>query len=172
MKKLVMLVLGICVLASLSFAGGGKEAPPTPKGEIPSMTLRLGHIAEPSHPYARGGDYMADLIKQKSGGKIEVKTFHSSQLGDQKTLIEGIVYGTIDMALVGTAALGQFQPQISLFDLPFLFEDLEHAYKSLDTVGMELGKAMEPKGIKLLGYMENGVRHRRYERFKNPGSDK
>jgi TRAP-type C4-dicarboxylate transport system substrate-binding protein len=78
-------------------------------------------------------------VKQKSGGKIEIKTFHSSQLGDQKSLIEGLIYGTIDMALVGTAALGQFQPQISLFDLPFLFDDLEHTYKSLDTVGMENG---------------------------------
>ena len=34
-----------------------------------------------------------------------------------------------------------------------------HAYKALDTVGMELGKPLEAKGIKLLGYMENGVRH-------------
>lgn len=63
------------------------------------------------------------------------------------------------MALVGTAVLGQFQPQISIFDLPFLFENREHAYKSLDTVGMDIGKALEPKGIKLLGFMENGIRH-------------
>jgi len=123
------------------------------------MVLKLGHIAEPSHPYAQGAVHFAELVKQKSGGKIDIQAFHSSQLGDQKTLIEGLVYGTIDMALVGTAALGQFQPQIAIFDLPFLFDDLDHAYKSLDTVGMDIGKALEPKGIKLLGYMENGVRH-------------
>ncbi|MCX7786849.1 MAG: DctP family TRAP transporter solute-binding subunit [Spirochaetes bacterium] len=161
MKRGLIVVLTLLWAVSGSFAGGGKESAASKQGagEIPSLTLRLGHIAEPSHPYARGGDYFADLVKKKSGGKIEIKTFHSSQLGDQKTLIEGLIYGTIDMALVGTAALGQFQPQISIFDLPFLFDDLEHAYKSLDTVGMELGKALEPKGLKLLGYMENGVRH-------------
>jgi len=70
-----------------------------------------------------------------------------------------MVYGGVDMALVGTAVLGQFQPQISIFDLPFLFKDREHAYKSLDTVGMDIGKGLEPRGIKLLGYMENGIRH-------------
>lgn len=161
MKRALILLAAILLIPAWIFAGGGKESASskTGAGEIPSMTLRLGHIAEPSHPYARGADYFADLVKKKSGGKIEIKTFHSSQLGDQKTLIEGLIYGTIDLAWVGTAALGQFQPQISLFDLPFLFEDLEHAYKSLDTVGMELGKALEPKGLKLLGYMENGVRH-------------
>ena len=130
---------------------------------VPAMaadiTFKLGHIAVPSHPYGQGADKFAELVKEKSGGKIEVKVFPSSQLGGQKDLIEGLVFGAVDMALVGTAVLGQFQPQISLFDLPFLFEDRQHAYKSLDSVGMELGKKLEVRGIKLLGYMENGIRH-------------
>ncbi len=123
------------------------------------VVLKLGHIAEPVHPYGQGADHFAELVKKYSNGEMEVKVFPSSQLGGQKDLVEGLIFGTIDMALVGTAVLGQFQPQISIFDLPFLFEDRDHAYKSLDTVGMEIGKALEPKGIKLLGYMENGIRH-------------
>jgi tripartite ATP-independent transporter DctP family solute receptor len=123
------------------------------------VVIKLGHIAEPIHPYGQGADHFAKLVQEKSGGEIEVKVFPTSQLGGQKDLIEGLIFGTVDMALVGTAVLGQFQPQISLFDLPFLFQDREHAYKSLDTVGMKIGKDLEPKGIKLLGYMENGIRH-------------
>ncbi|UZP65815.1 DctP family TRAP transporter solute-binding subunit [Desulfovibrio mangrovi] len=123
------------------------------------VVLKLGHIAEPVHPYGQGADHFAKLVAEKSGGEMEVRVFPSSQLGGQKDLIEGLIYGTVDMALVGTAVLGQFQPQISIFDLPFLFKDRAHAYKSLDTVGMELGGALESKGIKLLGYMENGIRH-------------
>nr|WP_321442822.1 DctP family TRAP transporter solute-binding subunit [uncultured Cohaesibacter sp.] len=123
------------------------------------VTLKLGHIAVPSHPYGKGANKFAELVKEKSDGKIEIKVFPSSQLGGQKDLIEGMVFGAVDMALVGTAVLGQFQPQISIFDLPFLFEDRQHAYKSLDSVGMELGKSLEGRGIKLLGYMENGIRH-------------
>jgi tripartite ATP-independent transporter DctP family solute receptor len=143
------------------FAGGQGDQGNKDAGssEYPAMVLKLGHIGDPAHPYSRGADYFAELINKKSNGKIVVKNYHSSQLGDQKTLIEGLMYGTIDMALVGTAALGQFQPQISLFDMPFLFESLDHAYKALDTIGMDLGKPLEGKGIKLLGYMENGVRH-------------
>ena len=121
--------------------------------------LKLGHIAEVSHPYAQGADYFAKLVAEKSGGDMEVQVFPSSQLGSQKDMTEGLIYGTIDMVLTGTADLGQFQPKMSIFDLPFLFKDRAHAYKSLDTVGMELGKDLEPKGMKLLGFMENGIRH-------------
>ena len=121
--------------------------------------LKLGHIAEVSHPYAKGADYFAKLVGEKSGGDMEVQVFPSSQLGSQKDMTEGLIYGTIDMVLTGTADLGQFQPKMSIFDLPFLFKDRAHAYTSLDTVGMELGKDLEPKGMKLLGFMENGIRH-------------
>jgi len=121
--------------------------------------LKLGHIAEVSHPYAQGADYFAKLVAEKSGGDMEVQVFPSSQLGSQKDMTEGLIYGTIDMVLTGTADLGQFQPKMSLFDLPFLFKDRKHAYRALDTVGMELGKELEPRGLKLLGYMENGIRH-------------
>ncbi|WP_419787009.1 DctP family TRAP transporter solute-binding subunit [Pseudodesulfovibrio sp.] len=148
MKRLVAVISALMLVVAMSvpaFAGG--------------VVLKLGHIAEPVHPYGQGADKFAELVKEKSGGEIIVKVFPSSQLGGQKDLIEGLIYGTVDMALVGTAVLGQFQPQISIFDLPFLFQDREHAYRSLDSVGMDLGKALEPKGIKMLGYMENGIRH-------------
>jgi len=148
MRRFVAIACAIMMAVALSvpaFAGG--------------VVLKLGHIAEPVHPYGQGAEKFAELVKEKSNGEIIVKVFPSSQLGGQKDLIEGLIFGTVDMALVGTAVLGQFQPQISIFDLPFLFQDRAHAYRSLDSVGMDLGKALEPKGIKLLGYMENGIRH-------------
>jgi tripartite ATP-independent transporter DctP family solute receptor len=138
------------VLLSLAFAAPAFSA---------GVVLKLGHIAEATNPYGMGADKFAELVKEKSKGDIEVKVFPSSQLGTQKELIEGLIYGTVDMTLTGTAELGTFQPQMALFDMPFLFKDRAHAYKSLDSVGIELAKPLEAKGIKLLGYMENGIRH-------------
>ena len=149
MKRLTS-ILGMCLLA-MTVSG--------PAFAAAKVVIKLGHIAEPIHPYSLGADQFAKLVSEKSGGEIEVKVFPNSQLGGQKDLIEGLVFGSVDIALVGTAVLGQFQPQISLFDLPFLFDDRAHAYRSLDSVGMEIGKGLEPRGIKLLGYMENGIRH-------------
>ena len=126
---------------------------------VAATVIKLGHIAEATNPYGMGADKFAEIVKQKSKGDIEVKVFPSSQLGTQKELIEGLIYGTVDMTLTGTAELGTFQPQMALFDMPFLFKDRAHAYRSLDSVGMEMAKPLEGKGIKLLGYMENGIRH-------------
>ncbi len=163
MKNILKSIFSVLFMAAILFSAsaGGQKDTGTAAGdtEVKETVIKLGHIAEPSHPYAQGAEYFAKLVKERSGGLMEVKVFPSSQLGGQKELIEGLTYGTVDMALVGTAVLGQFQPQISIFDLPFLFRDLDHAYKSLDTVGMDIGKGLESHGIKLLGFMENGVRH-------------
>lgn len=139
------------LLAAIALAVSGSA--------LSATVIKLGHIAESTNPYGKGADYFAELVKKKSNGDIEVKVFPSSTLGTQKELIEGLIYGTVDMTLTGTAELGTFQPQMAIFDMPFLFKDRDHAYRALDTVGMELGKPLEGKGIKLLGYMENGIRH-------------
>ncbi|MDR2160869.1 MAG: DctP family TRAP transporter solute-binding subunit [Desulfovibrio sp.] len=123
------------------------------------LVLKLGHIAEPQHPYGQGALKLAELVKAKTSGAVAIEVFPSSQLGGQRDLIEGLTFGTVDMTLTSTAVFGNFVPEMSVFDLPFIFRDVYHAYKALDTVGMELGKLGEAKGIKTLAFMENGVRH-------------
>ena len=92
------------------------------------MTLKLGHIADPQNPYAMGAEKFAELVKEKTGGAIEVQVFPSSQLGNQRDLIEGLTFGTVDMTLTSTAVLGNFLPEAAVFDLPFIFRDIPHAY--------------------------------------------
>ncbi|MDR3077594.1 MAG: DctP family TRAP transporter solute-binding subunit [Planctomycetota bacterium] len=121
--------------------------------------LKLGHIADPQNPYAQGAQKLADLMKEKTGGAVEIQVFPSSQLGNQRDLIEGLTFGTLDMTLTSTAVFGNFVSEMGVFDLPFIFRDVEHAYKAMDQVCMEVGKLGEPRGIKTLGVMENGVRH-------------
>ena len=123
------------------------------------FTLKLGHIADPQNPYAQGAVKFSELVKEKTGGAVDVQVFPSSQLGNQRDLIEGLTFGTVDMTLTSTAVLGNFLPQAAVFDLPFIFRDIPHAYKALDTVGMEICKPLEQRGIKVLAMWENGVRH-------------
>jgi len=123
------------------------------------VTLKLGHIADPQNPYAQGAQKFADLVAEKSGGTIKVEVYPSSQLGNQRDLVEGLTLGTLDLTMTSTAVLGNFHPQVAVFDLPFIFRDREHAFKALDTVGMEIAKDLEEKGMKVLAYYENGVRN-------------
>ena len=134
------LVLGIAVAANAA-----------------DFVFKLGHIADPENPYAKGAEKFAQLVKEKTGGKVEIQVFPSSQLGNQRDLVEGTQFGTIDFTMTSTAVLGNFLPQVAVFDLPFIFRDVQHAYKAFDTVGMEIAQKLQ--GMKLLAYYENGVRH-------------
>ncbi|MBQ7456556.1 MAG: DctP family TRAP transporter solute-binding subunit [Desulfovibrio sp.] len=123
------------------------------------IVLKLGHIAEPENPYGQGADHFAKLVKERSNGAIEIKVYPSSQLGNQRDLVEGLTLGTVEMTLTGTAVLGNFVPEVSIFDLPFLFRDVQHAYKALDTIGMALCNKGQNRGMITLAIWENGVRH-------------
>ena len=123
------------------------------------VTLKLGHIAEPDNVYGQGADYFAKLVKERSNGEIDIQVYPSSQLGNQRDLVEGLGLGTVDMTLTGTAVMGNFVPEMAVFDLPFIFRDVNHAYKALDTVGMDMAKKGEGRGMITLAIWENGVRH-------------
>jgi tripartite ATP-independent transporter DctP family solute receptor len=141
----------VCLVALLVFAGTAAFAA--------EFTLKLGHIADPQNPYAQGAVKFTELVKEKTDGAVEIQIFPSSQLGNQRDLIEGLTFGTVDMTLTSTAVLGNFLTEAAVFDLPFIFRDIPHAYKALDTVGMEICKPLEKRGIKVLAMFENGVRH-------------
>ena len=144
-RTLLTAVTGVLLSASVCLAG--------------PVTLKLGHIAEPENPYGMGATHFADLVKERTNGAVEIQVFPSSQLGNQRDLVEGLTFGTVDMTLTGTAVLGNFIPEVSVFDLPFIFRDVQHAYKALDTVGMELCRKGESRGMITLAIWENGVRH-------------
>jgi TRAP-type transport system periplasmic protein len=123
------------------------------------FVLKLGHIADAAKPYAMAGEKFAELVNTKTDGAVEVQVFPSSQLGNQRDLVEGLTFGTVDLTLTSTAVLANFLPKMAAFDLPFIFRDLPHTYAALDTIGMEMNDELEEKGLKVLAYFENGVRH-------------
>ncbi|MBR4741890.1 MAG: DctP family TRAP transporter solute-binding subunit [Desulfovibrio sp.] len=123
------------------------------------FNFKLGHIAEPENPYGQGAVYFAKLVHERTNGEVTIEVYPSSQLGNQRQLVDKLSNGTLDLTLTGTAVLGNFVPEVSVFDLPFLFRDRAHAYKILDTLGMEVCAIGENKGMITLAIWENGLRH-------------
>lgn len=125
--------------------------------DSPSYELKLGHVQTSTHSYHIGAMYFAEQIEERSGGKIKVDVYPSSQLGSERDLVEGVQMGTLDMAIVGVGVLANFDPSFEIFNLPFLFNDREHAYKVLGgEFGAEKFKQLEQFDIVGLGYYENG----------------
>lgn len=123
------------------------------------ITLKFGHVLAPTHPYNLGAMKFAEILKNNKSVNVEVEVFHSSQLGNERDLTEGLQLGTVDIALApGTVAM--FEPKMALFDLPYIFRDHQHAYAVVDgPIGTELAKDLPKKGLRLLAYWENGYRN-------------
>ena len=158
MRKNVYVLLLVLVFATTAIVGcgGTQQAAKTDK----PVTLKVGHAAPPSHPYQQGLEEFAKLVDQKTKGKVKIQTFHSSQLGNEREMIEGLQMGTLDMTLISTAPLAGFSSKFLVLDLPFVFSSPEHAYKVLDgQIGTEILDSLKAKGIIGLTFWENGFRH-------------
>src|SRR4030043_534329 len=123
------------------------------------VVLKLGHAVAPEHPYHLGAVRYSGLVAQRTKSKVKIDVYPSTQLGNERDMVEGLQLGTIDLVVTSTGPLGGFVPRIFVVDLPFLFRDREHAYKALDgPTGRELLDAFSAKGIKGLAFWENGFR--------------
>ena len=91
---------------------------------------------------------------------MKVAVYPSALLGNDRELAEGLQLGTVDAAIVATATVSGFCPEIQLFDLPFLFKNSEHVYEVLDgEIGEQLKDIFhEQSGIVALSFPENGWR--------------
>ena len=123
------------------------------------VTLKLGHAVAPEHPYHLAAVRFSELVGERTKNKVKIDVYPSTQLGNERDMVEGLQLGTIDLVVTSTGPLGGFVPEMSVVDLPFLFRDREHAYKVLDgPIGKELLAAFAAKGIKGLAFWENGFR--------------
>ena len=150
MKKCVISVVMALMVAAAAFAGQAEAA----------TTLRLGHVVADNSSLDKGLDYFAKLVSDKSGGELKIQVFPNSSLGDNTAMMEQLQFGSLDMMAPSVAALSGFTPSTAIFDLPYLFKNEAAAEEVLDgPLGDNVGKALEPQGFYLLGWMTQSWRH-------------
>lgn len=128
--------------------------------KLPSkITLKVATIVAESFPYVDGLRFWKKQVEEKTGGDLELQIFHTAQLGDERTINEGILAGSIH-AGVGAGAWAGFVPAYNVVELPFLIKDMKHMYKLADgELGEKIGQQAEPKGFKVLAYYSTGDQH-------------
>ena len=104
-------------------------------------------------------EYFEKLVEENSDGQISVSLYHSSQLGDDREMMESLQLGVQQMTCPSTAPIASFVNGFKVFDLPFLFPTHESADYVLDgPIGQDLLKQLEDVGLVGLTYWENGYR--------------
>jgi len=121
--------------------------------------LRLSHNAAPGNPKAVASEKFAELVAAKTNGRVKVEVGGSAQFGDDAESITNMRLGTLAFSANSQGTTSSVVPEFGLLGLPFLFRNLEHAYKVVDgPVGVKLGEDAEKKGLVLLALWDNGIR--------------
>jgi TRAP-type transport system periplasmic protein len=137
----------LCVLSSTVFAQA-------------TVKLTLGHGAAPGNPRHEASVKLAEVAKAKSNGRIEIQVSPSAQLGDDAAMVTAMRSGALDLSANSQGAVASTVPEYAAFGMPFLFADLSQAWKLLDgPLGKELAEKSAEKGLVVLGYWDNGIRH-------------
>lgn len=156
MKKISFFALILSVLLVVSACGKESNESGGSKSDGPH-TFQVGHVVTTDHSYHLALEKFAEEVDKKSDGQLKIEIFPSSQLGNERDLVEGLTMGTIDMALSNSGNLASFIDSYQVFDLPFLFRDNEHAHKVLDgEIGQDALNSLEEIGVKGLANWENG----------------
>jgi len=121
--------------------------------------MKFGHdMPEDSAQHVAALKY-AELVKERTKGRVEVRVFPTQQLGTDPEMVQQAQMGTLEIVLPPTAKIGGFAPQLQLADLPFLFPTKDICYKVLDgPVGDKLLAMLDAKGLVGVSFWESGFK--------------
>ena len=124
-----------------------------------AVKLTLGHGAAVGNPRHEASVKFAEVLKAKTGGRIEVQVAPSAQLGDDAAMVTALRTGALDISANSQGAVANAVPEYAAFGMPFLFSSAASAFKLLDgPLGKELADKSAEKGLVLLGTWDNGIR--------------
>jgi tripartite ATP-independent transporter DctP family solute receptor len=121
--------------------------------------FRAADTQSADYPTVQALYYMGRLVAERTGGRHQIRVFHSRQLGEEKETIEQTRAGAIDLNRTNVALIGSFIPAMNVLAMPFLFRSVEQLQKVLDgAIGKETLNSFEPYGFVGLAFYDSGAR--------------
>lgn len=146
LKKLVVSAATAALIAGFTVSAQAKE-------------WRGWNIHVAGYPNTVAMDKFAELLKEKSGGKLGLKMYHSGTLGSQPDAIEQVRIGGLEVANFNMGPIGPIAPEANVVSLPFIFKNTDHMWRVLDgQAGEMMKKGLEKKGLVVLSWFDAGSR--------------
>ncbi|HEY1230890.1 MAG TPA: TRAP transporter substrate-binding protein DctP, partial [Ramlibacter sp.] len=134
MKTITRRGLAALVLAVAAVGAGAQD--------IQERTIKFGHLNNPDHPTSLGVRKFAEIVAAKTGGKIKVQEYASSQLGNELQQQSALQGGVQEMLVASTTSLNAIVKDFGLLDFPYLFANAKQADAMVDG---PLGTALAAK---------------------------
>ncbi len=125
------------------------------------ITLKIGWTTSdgPTDPYAIAARQFAAALEKEAPGQFKVEYYPNRQLGDEKEMLEGLSFGTLNMGVITNAPIASIEPAFQVNDMPFLYPNEAKAHEMLDgPLGEALLQKLKSQKIVGLGFAEGGFR--------------
>ena len=123
---LVLYLTGLLFLiGGIGIAGWHGEA----AAQGSKMVFKLAHVYNPGHAWDEGAKLAAKRVSEKTNGQIEIQVFPSSQLGTEEQITEGVIFGSVDIAVSGAGQIGNLFRPIYICEMPYTFKDNNHVLR-------------------------------------------
>ena len=147
-------VLSAAALGCALFVGGASAQ------EVQERTIRWGHLNNTDHPVSFGVQKFAEILLAKSGGKMKVREFAASQLGNELQQQSALRGGTQEMLSASTTSLATVIPEFGLLDFPFIAATTDQADALVQgAFGKAMIDGLPSRGLIGLGYWGLGFRN-------------
>lgn len=128
-------------------------------GAHAATTLKLSHNQSKEIPVHKAMEHFADKVKEYTDGEIKIRIYPNAQLGTQRESVELVQSGGLSLAKSNAAELEAFEPLYGVFNLPYIFKDVDHYYTVLTgDIGEEILNASKDKGFIGITYYDAGAR--------------
>ncbi|CAM5796613.1 MULTISPECIES: TRAP transporter substrate-binding protein [Brevibacillus] len=166
-KKWGASLLTACLMIVMTAGCGGNAAPsgtsnqPAAAGgdSKPSYNFKLAHITPPTHTWHLAAEKFKEELDKRSGGRMKLEIYPSSQLGTEADMVQQIGAGSVDFGLITAAYLSSRSPSFSAWFTPYAFPDLKAANEARHTdVAKKILATLEQQGLVGLDYLFAGQR--------------
>lgn len=161
-SRYAMLALALVIGAGSAFANGQSQSSSgsaAPAAAAQPIIMRLAETHPADYPTTKGDYKFAELVKERTNGRIVIEVYPSSQLGEEKAVIEQVQFGAIDFTRVSISPVAAFAPQLNALQMPYLYRNADHMWKVLmGPIGQEMLASLDSANFVGLGWFESGAR--------------
>ncbi len=183
MKRTLAALLAVLMMMALLTGCGGQKAPAeqpapgtpaedapadtTPAEETPAegakepeLVLRYAENQPEDYPTTQAAYKFAEMVNERTNGRIKIDVYYGATLGDEKTVIEQLQFGGIDFTRVSLSPLAEFNKSLDVLQLPYLYKDADQMWRVLDgEIGQEFLDSMKDVGMQGLSWFDAGARN-------------
>ncbi len=124
-----------------------------------ARVIKLAHGLNTKHPVHKAMLFMAERVKEKSNGKLQLEIYHSEQLGSESQCLELLQIGSLGITKVSTGVMEGFAPSYKVLGLPYIFRSKQHMYNVEDgPIGKRILKDGEKAWLRGLCFFDAGSR--------------